>query len=244
MKPLICNLKMNFNVQEILKYKEELNNIEYDNLIICPSYIYLTLMHSSNYKVCAQDISKYSDAFHTGEVSAKSLKSIDVNMTLIGHADRHDSYESKVEKIKMALKENMKAYVILSDKETDYNYQYTSTKLLNQIRGILSKVPASKYKNIIFIYEPSWLIGQSKPLLLSDTENILRFMKQELKEDYHHDFPFYYGGGLTLDTINDYYFSKDIDGLLLGSLSKDIKNVIKNIEKKKNSSLFDKTIQN
>ena len=235
---------MSFDVQEILKYKEELNKIEYDNLIICPSYIYLTLMHSSNYKVCAQDISKYSDASHTGEVSAKSLKSIDVNMTLIGHADRHDSYESKVEKIKMALKENMQAYVILSDKETDYNYQYTSTKLLNQIRGILSKVPESKYKNITFIYEPSWLIGQSKPLLLSDTENILRFMKQELKEDYHHYFPFYYGGGLTLDTINDYYFSKDIDGLLLGSLSKDIKNVIKTIEKKKNSSLFDKTIQN
>ena len=74
---------MSFDVQEILKYKEELNKIEYDNLIICPSYIYLTLMHSSNYKVCAQDISKYSDASHTGEVSAKSLKSIDVNITLI-----------------------------------------------------------------------------------------------------------------------------------------------------------------
>ena len=122
-------------------------------------------------------------------VRASALKSIDVKSTLIGHSETKDTFEIKIAKLKQALNQNMHVYVILSDTKKDYDYQYTSGKLLNQIRGMLSQVLKSQYENITFIYEPTWTINTKEPANLKDIENILYFMKSELERDYQYHFP-------------------------------------------------------
>ena len=45
-KLLIANLKMNLNYDDIVKYKEIIENSDIKNFIIAPSYIYLTTLLS------------------------------------------------------------------------------------------------------------------------------------------------------------------------------------------------------
>lgn len=231
MKPLICNLKMNHDFKDMLRYKNILESICEKNLILCPSFCFLPIMHSKNYTLASQDVSAFSDSNHTGEVSAKALKSINVKATLIGHSDISTPFELKVSKLKQALNENMHVYIIISDTKEDYDYQYTSLKLLSQIRGYLSQVIKSKYSKITFVYEPTWLVGKDETLLLKDVENIFYFMKTELQRDYGIVFPFFYGGGLSDKSIDSFYQSEYIDGILLGKYSFDANNIIDFIKK-------------
>lgn len=236
LKPLIFNLKMNHTLKEMIQYKKKLEDNPYSKLIVCPSFCFIPLMHSRKFKLGAQDVSAYMSGNNTGGVSAKSLNSLDVTYALIGHSETKTSYENKANKLKEALKNNIKPFMIISDTESDFNYQYTSTKLLGQIRGYLSQVRKCDYENITFIYEPTWLVGESHPLPLEDVENIIIFMKQDLEKEYHIDFPIYYGGGLHKGNILPFYRSKAIDGLLLGSSIFDIDNAIELLNKVQDST--------
>ena len=225
---------MHGNLKEMLEYKEKLDSLQEKNIVVCPSFPFLALMHSKQFQVCAQDISCFSDEFHTGMVRASALKSIDVKSTLIGHSETKDTFEIKIAKLKQALNQNMHVYVILSDTKKDYDYQYTSGKLLNQIRGMLSQVLKSQYENITFIYEPTWTSNTKEPANLKDIENILYFMKSELERDYQYHFPFFYGGGLSEKNILEYYQNEHIDGLLLGNFSFYPENIVNFVQSLKN----------
>ncbi|HIR74160.1 TPA: triose-phosphate isomerase [Candidatus Ventrenecus avicola] len=244
MKPLICNLKMHGNLKEMMDYKKQMEMLEEKNIIVCPSFPFLVVMHSKYFQVCAQDISCFKDDFHTGSVGASALKSIDVKNALIGHSETNATFEIKIAKLKQALNQNMHVYVILSDTKKDYDYQYTSTRLLSQIRGMLSQVLKSQYENITFIYEPTWTINTKASADLKDIENIFYFMKTELERDYHYNFPFFYGGGLTEKNILEYYQNEHIDGLLLGNFSFNPENIANFVKNVKNSTTLDKSIHN
>ena len=227
MKPLICNLKMEHNLKEILNYKQELENCENScDLIVCPPFIYLPIMHSKFYKIGAQDVSSYKNGPYTGKVSASALKSIDVNSVLIGHSELNDNFETKLKKLIMVISEGLQAYVLISDSKEDHDYQYTYIKLMNKIRAYLAKVMPKDYKYITFIYEPYWLIGSKNALSGQEISNLFYQLKKELKYEYNYEFPFFYGGGITENNINELYNNDVIDGLLLGGFSKDLKNIV------------------
>jgi len=227
---LICNLKSYHVFSDMLSYKKMLENLDMDHLILCPSFPFLPIMHSSKYLLGAQDVSYDGDGNHTSMVTAAALKSISVDAVLIGHSEVNDPFERKIAKIKQVLMSQMQVYIILSDSKSDYDYQYTSLKLLAQIRGILSQVIKRDYHLITFVYEPSWLVGGGETLNIDDVENIFYFMKKELERDYQYSFPFFYGGGLTAKNVMPYYESEHIDGLLLGSFCFDPQNVAKFVE--------------
>ena len=216
MKPLICNLKMNHTYDDMIKYKAILGNINYPDLVICPSFPYLQMMKASNYVLCAQNVSSHLVGSFTGEVSAASLKSIGVSAALIGHVETKTSYDEVSDKLHQVLRQDMIAYVILTDTLDDYNYQYTSSVLLGQIRGLLAHVSSKDYDKIHFIYEPKYMIGKDEALDIGDLESIFSYLKQELVSDYGYSFPLYYGGGLSLSNIMPYYLNDNIDGLFLG----------------------------
>ena len=207
---------MNHTYEDMIKYKAILGNINYSDLVICPSYPYLQMMRSSSYILCAQNVSSHLVGSFTGEVSAASLKSIGVSASLIGHVETKASFDEVSDKLHQVLRQNLDAYVILTDTLEDYNYQYTSSVLLGAIRGLLAHVSSKDYNKIHFIYEPKYMIGKEEALDISDLESIFSYLKQELVNDYGYSFPLYYGGGLTLSNIMSYYKSKFIDGLFLG----------------------------
>ena len=216
MKPLICNLKMNHTMDDMIKYKAILGNISYPNLIICPSYPFLAMMKSPTYQVCAQNVSSHLVGSFTGEVSASMLKSVGACGSLIGHVETKTKFDEVSDKLHQVLRCDMKAYVLLTDTLDDYDYQYTATVLLSQIRGLLAHVSVKDYDKIHFVYEPKYMIGKDEALPIESVSSIFTLLKQELLSDYDYKFPLYYGGGLTVNNIDSYYLCEVIDGLFVG----------------------------
>ena len=245
LKPLICNLKMEHSLQDILKYKKELENcVGSYSLIVCPPFCYLPIMHSKYYKIGAQDVSCYGNGSYTGKVSAQALKSLDVYGVLIGHSEIEDSFESKLKKLRRVVSEGMQAYVLISDTKEEHDYQYSYVKLMNKIRAYLSRVLPKDYKNITFVYEPSWLIGGNETLLVDEIVNLFYQLKKELQFEYKYDFPLFYGGGISSTNIQELYDNDVIDGLLLGNFCKRAKNLVKFLQKDNDSTQFDTSIHN
>lgn len=243
MKPLICNLKMEHNLEDILNYKKELENcVNSFCLVVCPPFIYLPIMHSKYYKISAQDVSAYGNGKYTGKVSAEALKSIDVNSVLIGHSEINDSFESKLKKLQKVVNEGLQAYVLISDKKEDYDYQYTYVKLMNKIRAYLSRVLSKDYKYITFVYEPTWLIGGKDALNSQELGNIFYQIKRELQYEYKYNFPLFYGGGITSMNIYELYNNDMIDGLLLGNFCKKPKNIVNFLQSCNDSTNIDTTV--
>lgn len=245
LKPLICNLKMEHSLQDILKYKKELENcVGSYSLIVCPPFCYLPIMHSKYYKIGAQDVSCYGNGSYTGKVSAQALKSLDVYGVLIGHSEIEDSFESKLKKLRRVVSEGMQAYVLISDTKEEHDYQYSYVKLMNKIRAYLSRVLPKDYKKITFVYEPSWLIGGNETLLVDEIVNLFYQLKKELQFEYKYDFPLFYGGGISSTNIQELYDNDVIDGLLLGNFCKRAKNLVKFLQKDNDSTQFDTSIHN
>lgn len=244
MKYLICNLKMSHTLQDMILYKKKLEDSFFSSLYLCPATCYLPLMHSKKYCLTAQNVSMPLKDTLTGSVSAPALKSLDVQAVLVGHSETLDTLEEKLAKIQTVIHYQMKAFVILSDTEEDYHYQYTFSKLLTQIEFLLNPISQIFYEQIIFIYEPSWVVGNSQPLDVQFIDNLFFQLKESLKQEFHFSFPLVYGGGLVLEQIQPFLFSQYIDGLLFGRASFEAENVIQLMNMTKNMSLFDKSVQN
>jgi len=218
---------MNHTLQEMILYKKIIEESSVSSFFLAPATCYLPLMHSKKYQLCAQNVSLKEDENKTGSVSSIALKSLDVKALLIGHDEIHDSLENKISKIKNALKNHLRVFVILSETKEEHDYQYTFVKLMGLIRAILSQVSSINYSLISFIYEPSWLIGGDISLEASFVSNIFFQIKKTLEQEYHYPFSLLYGGGLNEKNISSFLEDKNIDGLLLGNFCNDAKNVVK-----------------
>jgi len=242
LKSLICNLKMNHSLKEMLEYKSILEQSSISSFFLCPSFCYLPVMHSKKYQLCAQNVSIQDVENLTGAVSISALKSLDVHAVLIGHNDLNESFQEILEKVKFVTSHNSHAFVILSDTKEEFDYQYTSVVIYEKIKKILEEVSKDRYFLLTFIYEPSWLIGGGEAMNIEVIQNIFYKVKMELYQEFSIHFPLFYGGGLTMENISSFLSSSNIDGLLLGSLSNNAKNVVKLLQSNDFSTKLDKSI--
>lgn len=225
MKRLICNLKANFNLEEILDYKKNLDNLSnIENLIICPSFCFLPVMYSKKYLIGAQDVSEYGNGSYTGKVTVRMLKSIGVSCVLLNHAELKNKKNKVLAKLKKCVKCKMPVYIFISETMEEHNYQYTNKVLKEQISYYLKNIGKEDYQYVSFIYEPNWLIGE-RPLDAKEINNIVYILKKDLEDTYKHSFTILYGGGVTLDLVKDLKESY-VDGFVIGNNSLDVNNII------------------
>ena len=89
-------------------------------VIICPPLPYLEMLtdyefEEQRFNVGAQNCSAYDKGAYTGEVSAKMLKSIDVDYCIVGHSERRkyfgETNEILAEKINRLIENNVSPIV-------------------------------------------------------------------------------------------------------------------------------------
>ena len=116
------NWKMNLAFQEaedlvddILDRLYELDELNCE-VIICPPFPYLEMLtdwesQEQRFNVGAQNCSAYDKGAYTGEVSAKMLKSLEVDYCIIGHSERRkyfgETNEILAEKINRLIENNI-----------------------------------------------------------------------------------------------------------------------------------------
>ena len=164
----------------------------------------------------------------TGAVSAYMIKSVGAKCTLIGHSDNRAEGDTDLilkEKIKHALKNNLKVIFCIGENKS----QKRNNKTFSTLRGQLTKVLEKKFnkKNIIVAYEPIWSIGTGKIPNQKDLFKTITHIKKVLKSIYKKNSPaVLYGGSVDENNIDILREIKEIDGFLIGGASKSSKKFI------------------
>lgn len=239
LKLLICNLKENKTLNEMLKYKRILESFQLKNieLVLCPQFPYLPIMHSKKYSLGAQNVSEYKKGSYTGEVSAQCLKSLDIKYVIIGHYERElyflENTEVEKKKIENALECGINVILPVGENLMEYQLGKTEEVIITKLNHLLADIPEKDRDKIIVAYEPIWRIGKNLPLNKKEILNIIKMIKHWFHIHGFPNNPVLYGGGLSLTDMQNL---SEIDGFLLGKMSLDVEKMKQILEKSHKST--------
>ncbi len=227
MKTIILNHKSYLSYEEIKKYKEELEKIKTkETLVLFPNIAYLSMFNNSKLNIGSQNFYSYNYGSYTGEISLESLKSMNINYTLVGHPERLllniDTFAKIKDKLFRSINMNFKTILCIGHDER-------ITTIKKELKYYLKSVEYSSLKNLIIAYEPINKI-EGEIIDLKNIENTYNFIKKYMNKHFEIDTPIIYGGSVNKENIND--ILKITDGVLIGKTSLDIteiKEILKNL---------------
>lgn len=248
MKYLICNLKANKLQKECIEYENEINKIEFDNLIeliICPSTPYLYLFQGDKYKLGSQDISRFDLGAHTGENPAAQLETLNVKYALVGHSERRILFKEEestiIAKIKKAYHSHIHPIYFVGETLEQKNKNKEIEIIYNQLVTIIDEIPDYKREKMIIVYEPVWAIGTGKMPTVAEITKRIEFIKQLLNDKYSLNLPILYGGSINEINIDSLLSIKKLDGFVLGESAQEIPDLVSIYKKiQKNINKLDK----
>lgn len=230
-KIIVFNHKMSLLYEDLYNYIERTNNLETDNdIIICPSDIYLeAFVNNSDWSIGSQNLNYNTDAKHTGEISTDQLKSLGIEYSIIGHYERvRDFNENAVivnNKLIAALDANIFPILCFGE-NLDDDYHETIPKILDKYLKDIENI-----EFIIFAYEPIFAIGTGALPSTQRIEEVTNFVSKYLEDKYKRKPNLLYGGSVDSSNISNIINIEGIDGVLVGDISSDIKEVERIIER-------------
>lgn len=231
-KLIVLNHKMSLLYDDLYSYIERTNNIDTDSdIIICPSNIYLeAFINNSEWSVGSQNMHYSLDKNHTGEISSDQLKSLGIEYTIIGHYERVSEFnENKTiinQKLVAALDSNIFPILCFGE-NIDEDYQKVLPELLESYLKDIENI-----EFIIFAYEPIYAVGSGILPSIDKIKEVTAFISKYLEDKYHKKPTLLYGGSVDSSNVHDIINIDNINGILVGAVSSDIKEVeriIKNI---------------
>lgn len=233
-KVIAGNWKMNMLPNEAIEYIEKLSKLVKDTeneVILCVPYtdLFYALLtaQNTNIKIGAQNMHFEESGAYTGEVSAKMLKSINVEYVIIGHSERRQYFnetdESVNKKVKMALKNGLKPIICvgetLEQREAGIQYDIITEQTKKALDGLTEEQAA----NTIIAYEPIWAIGTGKTATKEDANDACRKIREKIAEIYGQNVAerviIQYGGSMKPENAKELLEMSDIDGGLIGGAS-------------------------
>ncbi|MBR6072806.1 MAG: triosephosphate isomerase [Bacilli bacterium] len=227
---LVLNLKMNLTKNNIIDYERLIHN---KNVIVMPQYPYLLFFNreGKSYSLGAQDVSKYSKGSYTGEVCAKGLKSLGVKYCLVGHSERKEYFDEKLEDFRMKIQNVMDNDMVPIYCISQSEEEYMNDKELKEIENQLEAIP-NYLKYIIIAFEPTWLIGSTDLNIDYDHINKVMVKIKDWLIERHMNHSIIYGGGVSSDNIDELKKLNCVDGFIISSSALDeeeIEKIYKNI---------------
>ncbi len=246
-KIIICNWKLNGDKKFIKNFINKLNKYSklYNNYIISisPPIIYMDytrkLIKNKNIYLTSQNVDINIQGSFTGDISAKMLKDIYTKYIIIGHSERKIYHKENnkilLKKIIITKKLNMIPIICIGENLNEYKLKISKKICKNQLKYLIRKKGINIIKNSIIAYEPIWSIGTGKNANIKHISKINKSIKKYLiNKDINikNKFKIIYGGSINKINANKIINNKNIDGLLIGKSSLNLKefiNIIKNI---------------
>lgn len=236
-KIIALNHKMNLNYDLVNEYIERINKVKTDNkIIIIPSYLYIeTFIKNTKYDIGSQNLSNELNGAFTGEVSSIQLNSIGAKYSLVGHSERrnlfHETDEIINEKTRQCLNHGITPIICVGETLSEHNNDETLVKINNQIsHAILGLDDLNEKKEIIIAYEPIYAIGTGKAPEVQEIEIVINHIYEVLSKYDNIDFKILYGGSVNKENIKKILDINKLDGVLIGTISSKIEDIIKIIE--------------
>lgn len=236
-KIIALNHKMNLNYDLVNEYIERINKVKTDNkIIIIPSYLYIeTFIKNTKYDIGSQNLSNELNGAFTGEVSSIQLNSIGAKYSLVGHSERRNLFretdEIINEKTRQCLNHGITPIICVGETLSEHNNDETLVKINNQIsHAILGLDDLNEKKEIIIAYEPIYAIGTGKAPEVKEIEIVINHIYEVLSKYDNIDFKILYGGSVNKENIKKILDINKLDGVLIGTISSKIEDIIKIIE--------------
>jgi len=243
------NWKSNGDLQFVKDHVAFLNSIAFDNekceVSVSPVFIHLPAVISSldsRYIVSAQNVSLFDNGAYTGEISAKQLKDLGINWTLIGHSERRQYFGENEEvvgrKVKIALENGLNVIACIGEKLSDREAGHTVEVVSTQMKTLVSSIV--DWSRVVIAYEPVWAIGTgvtATPQQAQEIHNEIRkILASSVSEDVANKVRIIYGGSVTEKNAEELIRQPDIDGFLVGgaSLKSGFKTIIESYKFKNN----------
>ena len=234
-KILVGNWKMNKNLSQTDQFLKSINNDlnfkKNKRFIVAPSFVNLEhavkKSRNSPVEICCQNISEFEEGAYTGEVSAKLLSSVGVNIVIIGHSERRELFSENNEvlknKIKTALNNNFEIIFCFGENLSERKNNNHLNAVKDQIINTLFEFDSNDLKKIILAYEPIWAIGTGENATAEQAQQIHFFVRELIENKFGIDIAsnltILYGGSLKPNNSKELFEKKDVDGGLVGGAS-------------------------
>ena len=233
-KIIIANMKMNgslsFNADYLNAIKSDFNNYKNLNIGLCLPYPYLyqakEFLEGTNIGWGSQNVAKFENGPHTGEVSAEMLKEFDSQYVIVGHSERSTAYcesdENIADKFERIKKYNMCPVLCVGETLIEREAGIMERVVSTQIDTIIKTYGADIFENSIVAYEPIWAIGSDLPASPDQVNKMCNFIKEHICKSYNSDFENFniiYGGSVNSKNAVQLFTSEGLDGVLIGRAS-------------------------
>lgn len=236
-KIIVLNHKMNLNYDELEEYIEKINKVKTNNkIIVMPSYLYIeSFIKKSKYDIGSQNISNKLYGSYTGEISIIQLHSLGIKYSLVGHSEIRSNFneidEIVNEKVRLCLNNDIIPIICVGETLSEKQNGDTFIKINNQIsHAVLGLDDISEKKEIIIAYEPIYAIGTGKTLTNEEIGKVINYIYEIISKYKNIEFKILYGGSVNKENIKRILNIEKIDGVLIGTVSSKINEIIKIIE--------------
>jgi triosephosphate isomerase len=178
----------------------------------------------TNIEVAAQNMHQAEGGAFTGEISASMLKSVGINIVILGHSERrayfHETDALLANKVDTALKHEMEVIFCFGEELKDRQSGQHFNVVENQLKDGLFHLEASAWKNIILAYEPVWAIGTGETASPDQAQEMHEFIRGIINKNYGNtvsdNVSILYGGSVKPENAAEIFSKPDVDGGLIG----------------------------
>jgi triosephosphate isomerase len=243
---IVGNWKMNKRINETSSYIEEFSSLVSSaetlkdrEIGLAPVFTSLhvakELLSGSKIRLCAQNVHWEDSGQFTGEISAPMLNELGVEYAIIGHSERRkyfgETNETVNQRVKASIRNSLPVIMCVGETIEQRNSDQTEAVIQEQIlRGLegISEDDAKKY--ITIAYEPVWAIGTGVTATFEQADQAHRFIRTLLSKNFGNiseTIRILYGGSVKPDNVDELMSSEDIDGVLVGGASLEVKSFIR-----------------
>ncbi|MGO4822090.1 MULTISPECIES: triose-phosphate isomerase [unclassified Flavobacterium] len=197
-------------------------------IIVAPTFVNLASavdhLEFINIDVAAQNMHQAESGAFTGEISADMLKSIGVDIVILGHSERRAIFNETdaliASKVDTALTHDMKVIFCFGEELKDRQDKQHFNVVQNQLKDGLFHIDKSAWKNIILAYEPVWAIGTGETASPEQAQEMHAFIREIIRMNFGNEISdeisILYGGSVKPENANEIFSKPDVDGGLIG----------------------------
>jgi triosephosphate isomerase len=226
------NWKMHKNAEETEDLLNDLiDKIPSDieaQIIVAPTFVNLASavnhLEFTNIGVAAQNMHQNENGAFTGEISADMLKSVGVNIVILGHSERrayfHETDAILAEKVTTALRHDMTIIFCFGEELKDRQNNQHFNIVENQLRDGLFHLENNDWEQIVLAYEPVWAIGTGETASPEQAQEMHYYIRETIRKRYGstiaEEVSVLYGGSVKPDNAKEIFSKPDVDGGLIG----------------------------
>lgn len=181
----------------------------------------------TNIQIGAENCHWEKSGAFTGEISAEMLKSMGVNIVIIGHSERRQYFgETDVtvqKRVRAALDAGLTVILCVGETLEQREQNITTELVAMQTKIALGGVSEEELKRIIIAYEPVWAIGTGKTATAEQANEVCHDIREVIASVYGKaaadGITIQYGGSMNAGNAAELLAQPDVDGGLIGGAS-------------------------